>query len=193
MTALLFYRRIFCSHTEHGGFVSIMKILIIITVLWTIAMTLMNALQCGSDISALWSTDAEEPMAKCIYVYSYEMGFAISNFLLDLIVIVLPIPKVSPIKQDMLLTLNVSLRFGLFICVLVVKLLSLVFSALALCKLLLSHLVYRTISRVSHLSVLLIFHRGFAGCIARLVIYLQIAASESAFEPNLWWQYTGLT
>ena len=57
-------------------------------------MTIMNGLQCGSDISALWSTDTDVYVMKCIYAFPFEEGFAISNFLLDLMVLILPIPKV---------------------------------------------------------------------------------------------------
>ena len=56
-------------------------------------MTVMNGLQCGSDISALWGDQYD---AKCIYVFPFEIGFAISNFLLDLSIILLPLPKVNP-------------------------------------------------------------------------------------------------
>lgn len=58
-------------------------------------MTIMNGLQCGSEISALW-TNVDEYIAKCIYAFPFETGFAISNFILDLLIIMLPLPKVKP-------------------------------------------------------------------------------------------------
>ena len=58
-------------------------------------MTVMNALQCASHIAALWTTDTNVYMRYCIYVYPFVTGLAISNFLLDLIVLVIPLPQVS--------------------------------------------------------------------------------------------------
>lgn len=57
-------------------------------------MTVMNALQCGSHISTLWGISISNYLEYCIYVFPFITGFAISNFLLDLIILALPIPKV---------------------------------------------------------------------------------------------------
>lgn len=57
-------------------------------------MIVMNAVQCGSHISALWTTNVEDYLEYCIYVFPFLNGFAISNFLLDLLILMLPIPKV---------------------------------------------------------------------------------------------------
>ena len=69
----------------------------IIVALWAVAMILMNSLQCGTHISALWDgTDAF--MLYCGRVQPYEQAFAISNALLDLWVITLPIPKIFSLQ-----------------------------------------------------------------------------------------------
>ena len=57
-------------------------------------MTLMNGLQCGNNISALWATDPAIYVQNRVYVFPFESGFAISNFLLDFFIILLPLPKV---------------------------------------------------------------------------------------------------
>lgn len=57
-------------------------------------MTVMNAVPCGSHISALWNNSISDYLEYCLYVFPSTVGFAISNFLLDLIVLALPIPKV---------------------------------------------------------------------------------------------------
>jgi hypothetical protein len=92
MAALLFYYRIFCAEVKRNAQHTIIVVFMVITVLWTIAMTIMNGLQCGTHISALWNSDF---LKYCIYVYPFEEGFAISNFLLDLFIILIPLPKVS--------------------------------------------------------------------------------------------------
>ena len=76
-------------------FMTALDLCIAIAVLWTMAMTLMNGLQCGTHISALWSVGAATYQEYCIYVFPFEMGFAISNFLLDFLILVLPIQKVG--------------------------------------------------------------------------------------------------
>ena len=58
-----------------------------------VAMTVMNGVQCGSHFSMLWA-DVSQYIEYCIYVFPFVMGFAISNFLLDLLILALPLPKV---------------------------------------------------------------------------------------------------
>lgn len=95
MAALLFYYRIFCVEVRRSAQHVVISIFMVITVLWTIAMLIMNGLQCGTHISALWSTVPGSFITYCLYVYPFEEGFAISNFLLDLFIILIPLPRVS--------------------------------------------------------------------------------------------------
>lgn len=57
-------------------------------------MTVMNGAQCGSHFSMLWAEDVSQYIEYCIYVFPFVMGFAISNFLLDLLILALPLPMV---------------------------------------------------------------------------------------------------
>lgn len=92
--ALFFYRRIFSTGNGLGSFNTVLYLCMTIIVLWTIAMTVMNALQCGSHVSALWTTEVSAYLEYCIYAFPFLTGFAISNFLLDLLVLAVPLPKV---------------------------------------------------------------------------------------------------
>ena len=65
----------------------------VVVILWAIAMILMNSLQCGKKIDALW-TGSDQFLIYCNYVVPYEEAFAITNFLLDLWILLLPLPKV---------------------------------------------------------------------------------------------------
>lgn len=112
--ALFFYRRIFCTGVVGLATFNIaLHLCVIITVLWTIAMTVMNAAQCGSHISKLWTTNVEDYLKYCIYVFPFVTGFAISNFLLDLLVLVLPIPKIWSLHAKTPRKLGVTGVFGL--------------------------------------------------------------------------------
>ena len=59
---------------------------------WTVAFTLMGILMCGADLEYLWPAGHS---ANCHFIYPYMQGTAISDFILDVMILILPIPKVS--------------------------------------------------------------------------------------------------
>ncbi|KAL8830371.1 MAG: hypothetical protein Q9191_001481 [Dirinaria sp. TL-2023a] len=91
--ALFFYRRIFCPHGNYTSFGIVNTIAIVTIILWTMSMFIMNALQCGSHISALWASTASVYVKYCTHTFPFEEGFSVSNFLLDLFILLLPIPR----------------------------------------------------------------------------------------------------
>lgn len=64
--ALFFYRRIFVNRSKLGAFRTLLTIFMIITIFWTIAMTIMNGLQCGSHIFWLWDASVDNKIKCCI-------------------------------------------------------------------------------------------------------------------------------
>ena len=68
-------------------------ITLVVLALWFAAMIIMNSLQCGTQIWALW-TSVDAFAQYCLYVENYEIGFAISNVILDVWILILPLPKV---------------------------------------------------------------------------------------------------
>jgi len=141
-------------------------------------MTVMNALQCGGHISALWTTTKSVDVKLCIYAYPFEIGFAISNFLLDLLIIIMPIPKVIFTYDrlvgfllihdlDMVLTCRSwpkigcdwSLRTGFDVC------------------------AATRASKCFLLAEVTIFDSGLAASTVRVAQYLRITASKSILLP----------
>lgn len=111
--ALFFYRRILSTGGGLDTFNTTLYICIAITILWTTAMTVMNAVQCGSHIATLWTSRVEDYLEYCIFVFPFLVGFAISNFLLDLLILVLPIPKIWSLHAKKARKLGVTGVFGL--------------------------------------------------------------------------------
>ena len=66
----------------------------VIVVLWTIANLMMNALQCGPHITALWDGPAEWLEFCSVISPPFEEAFSISNAIIDVWILVLPLPKV---------------------------------------------------------------------------------------------------
>jgi hypothetical protein len=92
--ALLFYRRIFCVLGPRTVFKGLVTGSIVIVALWTIAYLLLAGLQCGTHFSAVWSARTTY-IKYCHISYSFLLSFAISDFLLDLWILMLPVPEVS--------------------------------------------------------------------------------------------------
>jgi hypothetical protein len=94
ISALFFFKRIFCTGHKKEVFNYITIGSVIIIVLWMIAFLIMSFFECGTHISAEWTSDAAVAAKYCTHNYPVLEGLAISDFLLDIFVLLLPIPKV---------------------------------------------------------------------------------------------------
>jgi len=133
LSALFFYHRIFCVSGRRQLFRNIIVCSVVVTALWTIAFVLLTCLQCGTHFSALWAVRAIK-IQYCHISYPYLLSFAISDFILDFWIIVLPLPQIWKIKST-------------------------------------------TKRRIGVSAVFLLILVGFAACIARMVVYVQINAA----------------
>lgn len=92
--ALTFYGRIFNTKGQRTVFVIANWVTRVIVVLWTMANLMMNALQCGPHITALWDGPAEWLEFCSVISPPFEEAFSISNAIIDVWILVLPLPKV---------------------------------------------------------------------------------------------------
>lgn len=94
ISALYFFKRVFFTghKMEVFNYITIGGIGVI--VLWMIAFLIMSFFECGTHISAEWTTSAAIAAKYCTHNYPVLEGLAISDFLLDFFVLLLPIPKV---------------------------------------------------------------------------------------------------
>ncbi|MCJ1262144.1 hypothetical protein MMC22_002014 [Lobaria immixta] len=100
ISALFFFRRIFCG-LGHGTVLNALTLwTLVIVVLWAVTLLMLTGLQCGTHLSAFWSAP-EEYARYCHISFPFLTGFAVSDFLLDLWIICLPIPPVWRINMTL--------------------------------------------------------------------------------------------
>ena len=89
---IMFYRRIFCTgHRTWFWYLTIGMLVLILC--WTISFFFVFVFYCGSNVWAEWST-VINLATYCPNGGPYQSGLAISDFLMDIMVILLPIPLV---------------------------------------------------------------------------------------------------
>ena len=74
-------------------------ITLVIISLWTVAYLILPGLQCGVHFSALW-TGPIDYLRYCHTGYPFLLSLAISDLLLDIWIICLPLPTASPLTAN---------------------------------------------------------------------------------------------
>lgn len=92
LSFIFFYRRIFCIGSG-GAFSVITWIVAVIITLWAVSFFLGLLFVCGTHFSAWW-TSIQSLNTYCHPTLDLEQAFAISDFITDLIVLILPVPSV---------------------------------------------------------------------------------------------------
>ena len=96
-SALLFYRRLFCVDGKHPTLRKVILVALPVVAVWTLVFELMTIFQCGTHFSAPWEGTK---LKYCTWSYPSIEGVAVSNVLLDLFVVALPIypVRVVPVR-----------------------------------------------------------------------------------------------
>jgi len=93
-SALFFYHRIFTDRSGVNLFDSLKITAMVLVALWTVGMIIMNSLQCGTHLNALWTSE-DAYFTYCATISpKYQEASALSNVLLDVLILVLPLPKI---------------------------------------------------------------------------------------------------
>lgn len=96
LSILFFYRRLFC--TGSGVlFNRASGAVIALTVAWGFSFFFAILFSCGPHIDAQWGP-TEERHGLCIDILLVWIGFGISDFILDIIMLVMPIPTVGALS-----------------------------------------------------------------------------------------------
>lgn len=90
---VLFYRRIFCVGM-HDWFWFVNSALFVLSICWSIAFFFIFVFYCGTNHWAEWST-VGNVMKYCPNGVPYQTGLAVSDFIMDLMIILLPVQPVS--------------------------------------------------------------------------------------------------
>lgn len=121
ISAVLFYRRIFCIHGCRSFFNTFRVLTIIIIITWMVGYMMLTGLSCGTHFSALWGS--QKAFSKyCQTQHKFLLSFSISDFLLDLWILGLPMPKIwalhSTVRRKIAVTGAFLLAFaGLGACI----------------------------------------------------------------------------
>ena len=99
ISALLFFRRIFCTPSHRTFFAYLTLITIIIVALWTVAFNILTGLACGTHFSALWTSRQDYTKYCRKTSWGFLLGLAVSDFVLDIWILSLPLPQVS-VKRE---------------------------------------------------------------------------------------------
>lgn len=94
LSALLFYKRIFCPHWS--GLTITIYVFTAIVTLYTILFMIILPTQCGLDLSVLWAPDPQLSKARCNSGHSVARveAWVICDAILDAIIIAMPLPSV---------------------------------------------------------------------------------------------------
>lgn len=102
LSILFFYRKIFCAipSTNSGRapiFDTITTVMIILVVVWTLAFGIGAIFLCGAHPKNAWAPVAVVA-EKCSAQLIFLEGYAISDFIMDVIIWALPHPKVRTVS-----------------------------------------------------------------------------------------------
>lgn len=109
LSALFFYRRVFIVAAKWEAFGILSFSLIVIVTLWTLGYVLLQVFACGNRFWELLDPMSIQDCALNAFLESVP----ISSFILDVIVLVLPIPQVR--SEHSLESSDMYLRYGVFI------------------------------------------------------------------------------
>lgn len=92
LSFIFFYRRIFC--TGNGKVFSAITIaMIVIIIAWAVSFNIALLFICNGYFAAMW-TSIQDLNAHCGNLLDWQLGYAISDFITDVMVLVLPMPRV---------------------------------------------------------------------------------------------------
>lgn len=97
LSILFFYRRVLCPDTR-GFFHWATFSTIIVTGIWGFAFFLSFLFQCGSQFFLIWDGPLYIAGQKCLGLH-IEAGLSISDFLLDVIILLLPLRRIFTLQM----------------------------------------------------------------------------------------------
>lgn len=93
LSILYFYRRVLAAHA-HPVFNWMSYIYIAIVAVWTLGFFLLLIFSCGAKFSLQWELLSDDVMKYCINPTPARLALAVSDLILDVLIIILPLPMV---------------------------------------------------------------------------------------------------
>ena len=100
VSALLFYRRIFCVVGRTAALRAAIYTNIMVISLWMAAFIILPPLQCGPDLG-VWSAPASVRAVHCRMGNRIILSFCISDLLIETAVIVMPMPSIFRLQTSL--------------------------------------------------------------------------------------------
>lgn len=105
LSFIFFYRRIFC--TGNGKVFSAITLAMIVTIIaWAVSFNVALLLICNGHFAAMW-TSVKDLNTHCGTLLEWQLGYAISDFITDVMVLVLPMPCVRCILFGFALQIDI--------------------------------------------------------------------------------------
>ncbi|KAI9655105.1 MAG: hypothetical protein M1821_005588 [Bathelium mastoideum] len=111
LSILFFYKRIFRGKVFNISF----WILVVTVTIWMVLFFFISIFECGTNIKANWGSFADYA-EYCINLFTLVIAIAITDVILDVAVVILPLPFIWKLQMPTKQKLGVSLifLFGLF-------------------------------------------------------------------------------
>ena len=93
LSVVMFYRRIFCTGVRTFTSVSVVAMSVLITA-WTLAFFFLFTFYCGGHPSRAWGT-VVDIVEHCPNTLNDELALGISDLIIDILIMAMPIPAVS--------------------------------------------------------------------------------------------------
>ncbi|KHO00464.1 uncharacterized protein MAM_01242 [Metarhizium album ARSEF 1941] len=104
LSALFFYRRIFCVGPRGDAFDFVTAVFVFLVSAWTVTFIVVPLNLCGPLRSIEWDI---RHASRCDH-YAYFKGISVSDFILDVAVLVLPLPKIWSLNMTTVRKIAVS-------------------------------------------------------------------------------------
>ncbi|KAM3084557.1 hypothetical protein ACMFMG_001340 [Clarireedia jacksonii] len=98
LSFVFFYRRIFVVSSKRNAFSIATIVVIVIVSLWTVSFVFAHIFECGTRFWALWNF--KNTRLYCDKTLKMENGLAISDFITDVIVFMMPVPMVMRLHMN---------------------------------------------------------------------------------------------
>ena len=112
LSFLFFYRRIFVNRSS-SWFGKIIAALIVIVVMWTVSFFFALLFACKGNWSAWWGS-VLDLATKCVQTLQLELALVVSDFIVDVLIMIVPIPMVR--SPDRITSFVLIFRYGAFTC-----------------------------------------------------------------------------
>lgn len=92
LSFVFLFRRIF-STSKFNSFGVVNTVMVVLIILWTVAFFFGFLFACRGNFAAWWIS-LKTFRTRCIAIKPFENGFALSDFIMDLIILLMPVPMV---------------------------------------------------------------------------------------------------